>query len=153
MKKFIFIFVLLSITSCGVEKNWNNIESTKTWAQVQVTNVNVSTWNATELEEKWTATWKTVLTNTWVNTKEKILTNTWKKVLENVEETPMPVINDKVSVSSWEKEEKDSIVVVDNKKTNWNVKVDLDEKAQEEVIDEMGDYVNDLFNMIENDVK
>ena len=96
--------------------------------------------------------------NTWYNVG---LNNTWSKIDDinvsswNVNTTTKNEVSstwkivDTTNISSWETEEKDTVVVVDNNENE----SDLDWKTQEEVVDEMGDYVNDLFNMIEEDVK
>jgi len=77
----------------------------------------------------------------WVNI------STWKVNIET------GIVEDKVQIDvnkiDNNDEEKDIVIVKDNDEEN----DDFDWKTQEEVVNEMSDYVNDLFNMIEEDVK
>jgi hypothetical protein len=84
------------------------------------------------------------ISNTWVKV-DDISISTWNVAIwDNVNVSETWTV---VTVSDWENEEKDVIIVEE-----WS-SGDLDWKTEEEVVEEMGDYVNDLFNMIEEDVK
>jgi len=87
------------------------------------------------------------ITKTWVKV-DDITISTWSvEIWDDIKVSKDWVKVDTIEVSSWETEEKDTVIVIDNDDS------DLDWKTQEEVVEEMGDYVNDLFNMIEEDVK
>jgi hypothetical protein len=123
MKKLIVILAFFLLVSCNQLKIWDDISISNTW--VKVDDISISTWNVVIWDDISISTWNVVI---------------WDDV--NVSETWTVV-----TVSDWENEEKDIIIVEE-----WS-SGDLDWKTEEEVVEEMGDYVNDLFNMIEEDVK
>jgi hypothetical protein len=104
----------------------------------------VSCWKTEKVEnQETTNTWNQVVTSTW-----EITTSTWEKI--DLSDTWAKV--EDIVVNTWEDQEKDSVIITDNNSST-DTSDDLEWKTEEEVVDEMWDYVNDLFNMIEEDVK
>jgi len=127
MKKLVFLFIILWLVSCQ-----SNIVKQKT-----------NTWNL--------STWSKIETNTWLQV------NTWNVYWENkklvwtwIVELTWTIDAINRSDSTWEKD----IVIVKNKEnsSSWNID-DFSWKTQQEVVDEMWTYVDDLFNIVEKDVK
>lgn len=123
MKKLVFLFIILWLASC---QSQTINQKTNTW--------DISTWSEIEVN-----TWKT---NTW------IVTNVDKWVLTWVLESTWTIDAINTSDSTWEKD----IVIVKDKEDSWSID-DFSWKTQQEVVDEMWAYVDDLFNMVEKDVK
>ena len=130
MKKLVFLFVILWLASC---QNQSIEQKTNTWnistqTGIEINTWKTNTWNIASDIEKTVSTWE--LESTW------LINSTWD------------VDNTNLSDSTWEKD----VVIVKNNDNSWTAD-DFSWKTQQEVVDEMWAYVDDLFNMVEKDVK
>ncbi len=92
------------------------------------------------------------ITKNWSNIEEKkIKISSWETKIWNdisINSASGVVEVEEIKIDTNKNEEKDIVIIKDNNEDD-----DFEWKTQEEVVDEMWDYVNDLFNMIEEDVK